>query len=175
MNLNNKEFEILIPAEEIAGIVSELALRVNEDFKDKNPFFIVMLNGAFMFAADFLRQVTVSDEVYFMHYASYQGMGSTGKVMKYNSIPEKVRGRHVIVLEDIVDTGNTMASFLSDIKNQSPQSVSIVSLLVKPTVLQQKITVDYVGKETEDRFIVGYGLDFDGFGRNLGDIYVVVK
>jgi hypoxanthine phosphoribosyltransferase len=175
MKLNSKEFEILIPAGEIAEIVTGLAAQVNENFKDKNPFFIVMLNGAFMFAADFLRHITISNEVHFMHYTSYDGMGSTGDVKKYTSVPEKVKGRHVIILEDIVDTGKTMESLISEINLYSPASTSIVSFLVKPEALQQKITIDYAGKKIKNRFVVGYGLDFDGFGRNLGDVYVVVE
>ena len=173
MKLNNKEFEIFITANEIAEVVSRLADSVNRDFAGKEPFFIIMLNGAFMFAADFLRKITVSYEVGFVSLSSYKGMQTSGQVKVYTAIPEKIKGRNVVILEDIVDTGSTMDFFLSELKKFSAKSVSIVTLFVKPDVLKQKIEVDYVGKEIENRFIVGYGLDYDGFGRNLEAVYAL--
>lgn len=173
MELNGKQFEMYISAEEMAEIVSRLAADVNHDFAGKEPFFIVMLNGAFMFAADFLRKITVSHEMAFVRVSSYLGTQTTGKVKVLSSIPQKIKNRHVIILEDIVDTGITMDFFLSELKPYQPQSISIASLFVKPEVLQKKITVDYVGKEIENRFIVGYGLDYDGFGRSLDAVYAV--
>jgi hypoxanthine phosphoribosyltransferase len=173
MKLNDKEFEIFISADEIADIVYRLADSVNRDFAEKNPFFIIMLNGAFVFAADLLRKITASHEVGFVSLSSYKGMQTSGQVKVYTAIPEKIKDRHVVILEDIVDTGVTMDFFLSELSKFSAKSVSIVSLFVKPEVLQQKINVDYVGKEIENRFIVGYGLDYDGFGRNLDAVYVL--
>lgn len=173
MKLNDKEFEMFISADEIAGIVSRLAVSVNRDFAGKDPFFIIMLNGAFMFAADFLRKITVSHEVGFVSLSSYKGMLTSGQVKIYTAIPEKIKERHVVILEDIVDTGVTMDFFLSELTKFSAKSVSIVSLFIKPDVLQQKIHVDYTGKEIENRFIVGYGLDYNGFGRNLEAVYVL--
>ena len=173
MELNDKEFEIFISAGEIADIVSRLAVSVNRDFAGKDPFFIIMLNGAFMFAADFLRKIAVSYEVGFVSLSSYKGMQTSGQVKIYTAIPEKIKDRHVVILEDIVDTGVTMDFFLSELNRFSAKSVSIVSLFVKPDVLQQKIHVDYVGKEIENRFIVGYGLDYNGLGRNLEAVYVL--
>jgi hypoxanthine phosphoribosyltransferase len=175
MKLNDKEFEIFISAGEIADIVSRLAAFVDRDFAGKDPFFIIMLNGAFMFAADFLRKITVSHEVGFVSLSSYKGMQTSGQVKIYTAIPEKIKDRHVVILEDIVDTGVTMDFFLSELSKFSAKSVSIVSLFVKPDVLQQKIHVDYVGKEIENRFIVGYGLDYDGLGRNLEAVYVLTN
>ena len=173
MKLNDKEFEIFISAGEIADIVSHLAASVNRDFAGKDPFFIIMLNGAFMFAADFLRKITVSHEVGFVSLSSYKGMQTSGQVKIYTAIPEKIKDRHVVILEDIVDTGVTMDFFLSELSKFSAKSVSIVSLFIKPDALQQKIHVDYIGKEIENRFIVGYGLDYNGLGRNLEAVYVL--
>ena len=173
MTLNDNEFEMFISADEIADVVSRLAASINHDFAGKNPFFIIMLNGAFMFAADFLRKITVSCEVGFVSLSSYKGMQTLGQVNVYTAIPKKIKDRHVVILEDIVDTGITMDFFLSELSKFSAKSVSIVSLFVKPDVLQRKIRVDYVGKEIENRFIVGYGLDYDGIGRNLEAIYVL--
>ncbi len=173
MKLNGKEFEVYISAGEMAEIVSRLAASVNLDFAEKNPFFIVMLNGAFMFAADFLRKITVSNEISFVRVSSYEGTQTTGKVNIHSLIPDKIKDRHIIILEDIVDTGITMDFFLSELKKFQTKSISIVSLFVKPGVLQKKIAIDYIGKEIENRFIVGYGLDYDDFGRNLDAVYVL--
>ena len=172
MILNDKKFELYISAKEIEAMVSRLADAVNRDFENKNPFFIVMLNGAFVFAADFLRKITVSHEVGFVRCASYEGMQTTEK-MKYSSpVPEKVEGRHVVIIEDIIDTGNTMHFFLAEIAKFHPASVSIACLLAKPEALKHKIHIDYLGKAIENRFVVGYGLDYDDFGRNLDAIYI---
>ena len=172
MYLNDKEFELYISTEEIAAMVIRLADAVNQDFEEKNPFFIIMLNGAFMFAADFLRKITVSHEVAFARCTSYEGM-QTSEKMEYNfPSPEKVEGRHVVIIEDILDTGNTMHFFLAEIAKFNPESVSIACLLAKPEALDHKIHIDYLGKAIENRFVVGYGLDYDGFGRNLNAIYL---
>lgn len=173
MQINGKEFEVFIPEDEIAGIITRLSASINKDFADKNPCFIVMLNGAFMFAADLLRKITVSNEVVFVRYSSYDGMQTSGKIKKHASIPEKIKNRPVVILEDIIDTGITMDFFLSELKNYHPESVSVVSFLLKPEALQKNVHIDYVGKEIENRFVVGYGLDYDGFGRNLSAVYVV--
>ena len=172
MNFNDKKFELYISAEEIAATVSRLADVVNQDFEGKNPFFIIMLNGAFMFAADFLRKITVSHEIGFIGCSSYEGMQTSGKV-KYNSpVPEKVKDRHVVIIEDIIDTGNTMRFLLDEMAKFQPESVSIVCFLAKTGALKQKIQANYVGKTIENRFVIGYGLDYDGFGRNLDAVYV---
>jgi len=175
MKLNGKEFEIYISAEEMAEIVSRLAVSINRDFVEKEPFFIIMLNGAFMFAADFLREITVSHEVGFVRASSYEGTQTTGKVKVHTPIPDKIKDRHVVILEDIVDTGITMNYFLSELKKIPTKSISIVSLFVKPDVLRGKVKIDYVGKEIENRFIVGYGLDYDDFGRNLEAVYILKR
>jgi hypoxanthine phosphoribosyltransferase len=172
---DNINFELYISAEEIAAIVERLSDAVNQDFEEKNPFFIVMLNGAFMFAADFLRKITVSHEVGFVRCTSYEGMQTSGQVKYGSPAPEKVKGRHVVIIEDIIDTGNTMHFFLAEIAKFHPESVSIACLLVKPEASKHKIHIDYLGKAIENRFVVGYGLDYDDFGRNLDAIYVHVQ
>jgi len=172
MYLNDKKFELYISAKEIAAIVERLANAVNQDFEGKNPYFIIMLNGAFIFAADFLRKITVSCEVGFVRCTSYEGMQTSGKVKYSSSVPAKVKGRHVVIIEDIIDSGNTMHFFLAEIAKSHPESVSIACLLAKPGALEHEIHIDYLGKTIGNRFVVGYGLDYDGFGRNLEAIYV---
>ena len=173
MKILDKEFDLFISAEEIDSIVCHLASEVNRDFKDKNPYFLVMMNGAFMFASDFLRKITIRNKLSFIKYKSYNGMQSSGKVVSEMMIPSDVQDRDVIIIEDIVDTGLTMQAFLEDLKPFQPKSVSIVSFLMKPDSLKCKFPVKYLGKVIENKFVVGYGLDYDDEGRGLGEIYIL--
>ena len=141
MKILDKEFDLFISAEEIDSIVCHLASEVNRDFKDKNPYFLVMMNGAFMFASDFLRKITIRNKLSFIKYKSYNGMQSSGKVVSEMMIPSDVQDRDVIIIEDIVDTGLTMQAFLEDLKQFQPKSVSIVSFLMKPDSLKCKFPV----------------------------------
>ncbi len=173
MKILDKEFDVYIPAEEIDSIVCHLASEVNRDFKDKNPYFLVMMNGAFMFASDLLRKITIRNKLSFIKYKSYNGMQSSGKVVPEMMIPSDVKDRDVVIIEDIVDTGLTMQAFLEDLKQFQPRSVSIVSFLMKPESLKCKFPVKYLGKAIENKFVVGYGLDYDDEGRGLGDLYIL--
>lgn len=173
MKILDKEFDLFISAKEIDSIVCHLASEVNRDFKDKNPYFLVMMNGAFMFASDFLRKITIRNKLSFIKYKSYNGMQSSGKVVSEMMIPSDVQDRDVIIIEDIVDTGLTMQAFLEDLKQFQPKSVSIVSFLMKPDSLKCKFPVKYLGKAIENKFVVGYGLDYDDEGRELGEIYIL--
>lgn len=173
MKILDKEFDVFIPAEEIDSIVSRLASEVNRDFKDKNPYFLVMMNGAFMFASDFLRKITIQNKLSFIKYKSYNGMQSSGKVVPEMMIPSDVKDRDVVIIEDIVDTGLTMQAFLEDLKQFQPRSVSIVSFLMKPDSLQCNFPIKYLGKSIENKFVVGYGLDYDEEGRGLRDLFIL--
>lgn len=173
MKILDKEFDVFIPAKEIDSIVCRLANEVNRDFEDKNPYFLVMMNGAFMFASDFLRKITIRNNLSFIKYKSYNGLQSTGKVVTEMMIPSDVKDRDVVIIEDIVDTGLTMQAFLNDLKQLNPKSVSIVSFLLKPESLKCKFPVKYLGREIENKFVVGYGLDYDGEGRGLGDLFIL--
>lgn len=168
--VKDKTFTEFISASELKSIVRNLAEIVEERFKAKNPLFLVMLNGAFIFAADFLRCLQQPYETVYVKYSSYNGMETSGHV-EGSEIPSSVQGRNVVILEDIVDSGLTMDVFKRDLQNKNPESVTLVSLLSKPSARKIDIRIDFVGKEIEDRFVVGYGLDYDGYGRNLPCIY----
>lgn len=173
MRVKDIDFEVFISKEEIEKIVKGLAQRIGKDYEGRNPLFVVMLNGSFVFAADFLRSLDFVADVAFVRYSSYVGMNTVGVASCDIVIPEHVKGRNVIVVEDIVDSGVTMAQFMKDIKSLNPESVALMTLLFKPDSLRENVKVDYVGKAIENRFVVGYGLDYDGLGRNLDAIYVV--
>ncbi|MCR5570417.1 MAG: hypoxanthine phosphoribosyltransferase [Paludibacteraceae bacterium] len=170
--VKDKVFTEFISKNEMNTIVTSLAKKVEEQFKDKNPIFIVMLNGAFVFASDFLRALEQPYETLFVRYSSYSGMQTTGNVVT-SAIPDVVKGRNVVILEDIVDSGLTMEVFKKNLTRMQPESITLVALLSKPSARKVDVKIDYIGKEIEDKFVVGYGLDYDGFGRNLPAIYVL--
>lgn len=175
MKILDKNFVEFISEKEIAEIVSTMAASINRDYEGKNPYFLVMMNGAFLFASDILRQLDVDSDLAFVRYKSYEGMSSTGELKELLPIPDDVAGRNVIVLEDIVDTGFSMKTFLEILKAKCPSSVAVASFLVKPEALRYDVKVDYVGRNIENKFIVGYGLDYNGRARNLASVYVLDK
>ena len=147
--------------------------RINTDLKGKNPLFLVVLNGAFMFAADLVRGITTECEVSFVKLASYSGTSSVGKVKELVGMNENLEGRNIVVVEDIVDSGNTIEHILEDLRSKNPASVSVAAFLFKPGVFKKNFKIQYIGLEIPNDFIVGYGLDYNGLGRNLRDIYVI--
>jgi hypoxanthine phosphoribosyltransferase len=172
----DKEFELFIPYEKIRSIVEEMAEKMNNDLKDKNPLFICILNGSFMFAAEIFKRISLLDaEISFIKLASYSGTTTTGSVKELIGLNEDLTGRTIVVLEDIVDSGITIAKTIEQIKSKNPLEIKIASLLLKPEALQVKIQLDYIGIEIPNDFIVGYGLDYNGRGRNLIDIYKVIE
>lgn len=175
IHIKDKAFRPYISGEEIARAVDRVARCIREDVmqEEGNPLFVVMLNGAFMFASDLLRAIDVPCEVAFMRMKSYQGMASTGTVDLLQDMHAEISGRTVIVIEDIVDTGATIHALLEHLQRRRPKCVKIASLLFKPESLQYDVPVDYVAFEIPRDFIVGYGLDYDEEGRNLKDIYVI--
>lgn len=172
VKVKDKVFTEFISKEEMNNIVTSIAKSVEAKFDGKNPIFLVMLNGAFVFASDFLRALEHPYETLFVRYSSYSGMQTTGSVVT-SAIPEVVKGRNVVILEDIVDSGLTMEVFKKNLIKMQPESITLVALLSKPSARKVDVKIDYVGKEIEDKFVVGYGLDYDGFGRNLPAIYVL--
>lgn len=170
MNIENKEFEIFIDRDQIAIKVKELANLINQDYAQKEPVFLVILNGAFMFASDLMKEVEVKSEVSFMKVSSYQEMNSSGVVKELIGINKELAGQDVLIVEDIIDTGETMTHILKQLAQLKPKSVEIVTLLLKPEVLQKDIDMRYVGFKIPAKFVVGYGLDYNGYGRNLKDI-----
>lgn len=175
IHIKDKTFRPYISGEEIARAVDRVARCIREDVRQEKgtPLFVVMLNGAFMFASDLLRAIDVPCEVAFMRMKSYQGTASTGTVDLLQDMHAEISGRTVIVIEDIVDTGATMHALLEHLQRRRPKCVKIASLLFKPESLQYDVPVDYVAFEIPRDFIVGYGLDYDEEGRNLKDIYVI--
>ncbi len=173
MRVKDKNFVEYLSPLEIHSIVARMANDVKRDYQGKNPLFLVMLNGAFVYAADFLREMDVSCEVQFVKYASYEGMCSTGVLKPIVPIQNDIKGRDVIILEDIVDTGMTMSNILKMMKELEPKSVAIASLFCKPEVLQGKVDIKYLGMPLPNKYVVGFGLDYDGFGRNLPGLYIL--
>lgn len=175
MKVKDKEFAVSIPEREILSQVARVAAEINRDYAGQEPVFLVVLNGSFIFAADLLREVTLPCEIAFVKMTSYQGTSSTGTVREIMGLNVDVTNRPVIIVEDIVDTGFTMAHMLELLKQHHPQSVNICSLLVKPGNLQVDLDIRYRCLEIPNDFIVGYGLDYDQQGRNTRDIYTVVE
>lgn len=176
VKLKDKEFGVSIPAEKIQDVVVKIAKEINKDYSDKNiPLFISILNGSFMFTADLFKHIDFNCEVTFLKMASYDGISTTGSVKQLIGINESISGRDVIVLEDIVDSGITLENILEQLKTYEPASVKVASLLFKPEAYKKNLRIDYIGMKIPNDFIVGYGLDYDGLGRNLPDIYTLLS
>lgn len=176
VKIHDKEFELFIPYEKIRSIVEEMAEKMNNDFKDKNPLFICILNGSFMFAAEIFKRISLLDaEISFIKLASYSGTNTTGSVKQLIGLNEGLAGRTVVILEDIVDSGITITNTIEQIKAMNPAEIKIATLLLKPDALRTEVQLDYIGLEIPNDFIVGYGLDYNGRGRNLIDIYKVTE
>jgi len=170
---NGLTFKPFITAGQIAERVNALAAEISETYKGKNPLIVCVLNGAFPFAADLFMNLSIDAQIAFVRLQSYSGTESTGTVRQVVGLTEPVKGRSVIVVEDIIDTGRTMAQFLDDLKTQEPADVKVATLLFKPDALQMPLQPDYIGFTIPSKFIIGYGLDLDGMARNLKDIYVL--
>lgn len=175
VKIKDKTFRTFIPEDQIAERVKAVADRINKDFADKNPLFLAVLNGSFIFAADLMRNITIPCEISFVKLASYQGTTSTGVIKEVIGLNEELAGRTVVILEDIVDTGFTIKRMIETLGTRGPESVHVCTLLLKPGKLQVPLNVEYVAMEIPNDFIVGYGLDYDQQGRNLRDIYTLVE
>jgi hypoxanthine phosphoribosyltransferase len=174
ITIKDKKFKRFITAVEIQSRVEEIAETLSKEFHDKHPVFIVILRGAFMFAGDILKHFNDPCEIEFTKLASYDGMESSGKIQMLLPVKDEViRGRDIIIIEDIVDSGLTMHYFMNFLKALHPKSVTLVTLLTKPENLEKEVTVNHVGFIIPNLFVVGYGLDYDGEGRNLDAIYQV--
>lgn len=175
IQIKDKRFTISITEEQILKEVSRVAQEINRDLKDKNPLFLSVLNGSFMFTADLMKRINIPCEISFVKLASYQGISSTGKITEVIGINEDISGRCVVIVEDIVDTGFTMQRLLETLGTRNPKEIHIASLLVKPEKLQVPLNIEYAAMHIPNDFIVGYGLDYDGLGRNYKDIYTVIN
>ena len=175
VKIKDKSFRVSIPEAEIKQRVKALAEQMSKDLEGKNPIFLGVLNGSFIFAADLMREMTVPCEISFVKLASYQGTTSTGKVREVLGINENLSGRTVVIVEDIVESGQTMKQMIESLGTRNPESVRICTLFFKPEKLKEDLNLDYVAFSIPDDFILGYGLDYDGLGRELKDVYTIVE
>ncbi|MFZ2900602.1 MAG: phosphoribosyltransferase family protein [Saprospiraceae bacterium] len=173
--LHNHWFDLYLPASDIQAKVAEMGQRIRADFEDKRPLFLIVLNGAFIFAADLVRACQIESELAFIKLSSYSGLSTSGKVQTVMGLNVPLEGRHVIVVEDIIDSGKTMQALVPDLQRQNPGSVSIAALLLKPECLAHPLHIEYLGFEIPNKFVVGYGLDYDGLGRGWASIYQIRK
>lgn len=171
IQLHDKKFRLFIENSHIQESITEMAQLINKDYTGKKPLFIAVLNGSFMFAADLIKQISIDCEISFVKVASYHGSISSGSVAELIGLAENVQDRNIIVLEDIVDTGTTLHKIVELLNYRKPKSIKVASLLFKPDAYRKLIPVDYTAIVIPNRFIVGYGLDYKGLGRNLPDIY----
>jgi len=174
IHIKDKDFKVSIKEEDILKEVDRVAAAINKDLAGKNPLFLAVLNGSFMFASDLMKRITIPCEISFVKLASYQGVTSTGVVRDVIGINENLTGRTIVIVEDIVESGTTMQHMLETLGTYSPGDIHIASLLVKPEKLQVDLNIEYAAMNIPNDFIVGYGLDYDGYGRNYKDIYTVI-
>jgi hypoxanthine phosphoribosyltransferase len=174
IKVHDKEFTPYLSSSDIEKQVQRVADEINRDYADKKPLFIAILNGAFVFAADLFKHITIEAEICFIKLASYKGVKSTGKVITAIGLDVDLYGRDIIIVEDIVDTGKTLSQFLPQLEHHHPASLKVASLLHKPSATVHSIKIDYLGFTIPDKFVVGYGLDYDGLGRNIKEIYQLV-
>jgi len=171
IQVHDKSFIPYLSEEEIIGKVKQLAQIISQDYRDKRPLFISILNGSFMFSADLFKFLTIEAEICFIKLASYKGTKSSGQVITAIGLDTDITGRNIIILEDIIDTGKTINQFLPQVYNQQPSSLKIAVLLHKPEATIYPVTIDYTCFSIPDKFVVGYGLDYNGLGRNLSQLY----
>lgn len=171
MKINDLEFNEFISEDKVLGQVHSLAEQISRDYKDKTPVFLPVLNGAFMFASDLIKKISISCRVSFVKVSSYAGMQSTGQLKTLVGLDESLFNQNIIIVEDIVDTGFTLQRIIDELKGLGTNSVEVVALLRKKPARNKGIKVKYVGFDIEDEFVLGYGLDYDGLGRNYKDIY----
>ena len=174
VKVHDKSFDTYLSEEMILSRIKEMAAVINKDYSGKRPFFIAILNGSFMFASDLFKQLNIDAELCFIKLASYKGMKSSGNVVTSIGLDDDLYGKDVVIVEDIVDTGKTLHNFLPRLQHQQPRSLKIATLLHKSAATQYHLTLDYIGFDIPDKFVVGYGLDYDGLGRNFKEIYQLV-
>lgn len=173
ITVNDKEFEVFLSQETIEKAIDHIAVIMNEDLEGKNPLFICVLNGSFMFASELMKRISTPSQLSFVKMSSYSGLGSSGNVREIYGLEEDIKGRTVVIVEDIVDTGNTIVRMIEQLSERQPEEIKIATLLLKPDALEQEVYLDYVALKIPNDFIVGYGLDYDGYGRNYPDIYKI--
>jgi hypoxanthine phosphoribosyltransferase len=171
IQVNGKKFQPYLTAEEIDKQIKRIGAEINRDYKDKRPLFVAILNGSFMFASDLFKELDIQAEICFIKLASHKGTRSTGHVITSIGLDESLKDRDVVIIEDIVDTGKTLSEFLPQLMDHRPASLKIAALLHKPDAMVHPLKIDYLGFSVPNKFLLGYGLDFDGLGRNIREIY----
>lgn len=169
----DKTFRLYIPQHDIENAIQKVADGINVDMRGKNPVFVVVLNGAFMFASELFKRINIDCEICFVKLASYEATQSTGEVRQLIGLDRSVEGRNVVIVEDIVDTGHTIHYIFDYLRKHNASDVKITSLFFKPKAFQYDYPIDYVAMNIENEFIVGYGLDYNQQGRNLPDVYIL--
>jgi hypoxanthine phosphoribosyltransferase len=175
IKVHDKEFSKFIDSDDIRHAVEQIAENINNDLKGRNPLFLVVLNGAFMFASDLMKKITIPCEISFVKLSSYIGTQTTSAVRELIGLDEVLHNRTVVIIEDIIDTGITMGVTMEKLKHLEAKEVHISTLLFKPEAFKMNYEIDYIGIKIPNKFIVGYGLDYDGFGRNYPDIYQIIE
>jgi hypoxanthine phosphoribosyltransferase len=175
VKIKDKEFQLSITNDEIQAAIQRIANKINEELHDESPIFLGVLNGCFMFMSDLLKKIEIPCEVSFIKLSSYSGTETTGVVRQLIGLNENIEGRSIVIVEDIVDTGITMKELIKLLQEKKPKQIKVVTFLQKPNALKCDITIDYVAIKIPNDFIVGYGLDYDGFGRNLNEIYTIIE
>lgn len=174
VTIKDRQFEKFIDFEQIQQAINKIAADINEDLKDSQPIFLAVLNGSFMFAAELMKEINIPCEITFVRFSSYDGIETTNNVKRLIGLNEDIENRTVVILEDIVDSGNTIVELTTMLSQYNPKDVKVATLLFKPEALKREVSLDYVAMEIPNDFIVGYGLDYDGLGRNLKNIYKVI-
>jgi len=175
IQVHDKMFEPFIEADKINKEVAAMAARLDKDYEGKRPLFISILNGSFMFASDLFKYLRIEAEICFIKLASYKGTKSSGQVVTAIGLDIDIVNRHILIVEDIVDTGKTLHAFMPQLKNQQPASLKVAALLHKPEAIIYPIQIDYLGFSIPNKFVVGYGLDYNGLGRNIPEIYQLLE
>lgn len=175
MQIHDQQFEVFIPSEKIKQKVREIAIQINEDYLGKNPLFLSILNGAFIFTADLIREITIPAEISFIKLKSYRRTETSGKVKELLGLEHNIFNRDIIIIEDIVDTGKTLNHVLEEFTELGAKTIEVLTLLHKPSSNNNPVKLKYVGFEIPNNFVIGYGLDYNEYGRNLKDIYKVIK
>lgn len=173
VKVHDKTFRLLIDSDDIQKKIKELAARINKDYDGQKPLFVGVMNGAFLFIADLLKRVTLECELTFVRVKSYEGTSSTGVIRNLAGLDQDISNRDVIIVEDIVDTGETLKYLIGEVLKHQPKTIRIATLVFKPEAMKYPIKIDYIGFEVPRDFLVGYGLDYDGLGRNLTSIYTL--
>jgi len=175
IQIHDKFFEPYLSTKEIDDAIEKIANQISDDYKDKTPLFIGVLNGSFMFVSDLMKKININCELSFIKLSSYEGVNSTEKMNQLIGLSTDLTNRDIVILEDIVDTGNTLSYIFDLLKNHSYHSLKIATLLFKPEVYKKKYPIDYIGLEIPNTFVVGFGLDYNEQGRNLKEIYKLSK